>query len=213
MLSLDKITILFKKIKVDLINEGNKIYIDERVDKTVPLESHYGVSVQNSNWSYCFYEQERINRVKLSIIKSFNNQETAVNYLFLKQLNRFFMDTYIIPTRNYNVEKWDIDNVKMDMERLSIPYQYLSYEKEVYPNSIVYEQRNKLWYAGYIDKEKHKIFETKNGNEDTDWFLSLYQSDVQMLYLLDQYVTELLEKKEINSCFSNSEKLIILDYI
>jgi hypothetical protein len=213
LLTHNKITKSLKEKDIELVAQGEKIYIDNRKDHSIPLENHYGISLEKQKWSYCFYELEKRNIPKITVIKQFETKEQAENYLFLRSLNDYFMFNYVVPNRDYNLEHWSLQTILEDMKRLKIPINYFSYETNVYANSIIYKEKNGKWYAGYINKQKKQIYEMPNGNEDKDWFLSLYANDVFVLYLFDQYEEDLLAKKEINKTFTDNERLIVLNYL
>lgn len=212
MLTLNKIVKLLKEKSIKVIVTEDKIYIDNRLDESIPLENHYGISIQNGKWSYCFYVLERKNNIQTEVLKSFINKEEAENYLFFHQINKYFINNYVIASRNHEIENWTIELVRKEMERLGVPNNYLSYGSEIFSNSILYANESGKWYSGYINTNKELIYKTKYGNDEQDWFLSLYGNDVYLLYLFDIYQGELLVQKEILRPFSDEEKLIVLGY-
>lgn len=213
MLSKKNIINLLAEKNITVVEEANKIYIDPRKDHSIPLENHYGISLEQGRWSYCLYKLERKNTTEIEILKQFENRELAENYLFFKELNNYFLFETVIPNRNYDIDNWTIDTVEKDMVRLNIPLSYFSYKDHIKSNSIYFFEENDLWYHGYIDNNSKLIFQTENGLADSDWVLSLYANVVYVLYLFDLYTKELLERKIINSAFTDDEKLIVLDYI
>jgi hypothetical protein len=213
LLTHSKIANLLKEKGIELVDQDEKIYINNRKDHSIPLENHYGISLEMDKWSYCFYELEKKNISNTTIIKQFEKKEQAENYLFFKALHEYFIFTYVVPSRNYDLEHWSFQTIVDDMKRLKIPVEYFSYETNMYANSIICKEKNGKWYTGYINKHRKQIYETPNGNEDKDWFLSLYANDVYVLYLFDQYEEDLLAKKEIDEAFTDNEKLIVLDYL
>ncbi|SEO11424.1 hypothetical protein SAMN04488134_1043 [Amphibacillus marinus] len=218
MLKMDEIQNLLAEKNIKMIVSNKRIYIDDRSAQSVPLENHYGISREISKddtelkWSYCFYFRERRNTEEIRILKQFNTKEKALNYLFFKEISRYFMSEFIIPSRSYEIEHWTFEKVRRDMERLNIPAQYLSDETKVVPNSIIYQQKNNLWYTGFINDKKEKIYESPNGNGDSEWFFSLYGNDIYLFFLFDKYTEELLDRNIIEKAFSDQVKLIVLDY-
>ncbi|MGY3778095.1 hypothetical protein [Isobaculum melis] len=212
MLTLNKIVKLLNEKSIKVIVTEDKIYIDNRLDESIPIENHYGISIQDGKWSYCFYVLERKNNIQTEVLKSFINKEEAENYLFLQQINKYFINNYVIASRNHEIENWTIELVRKEMKRVGIPSNYLSYGSEIFSNSILYSNESGKWYSGYINTNNELIYKTKCGNDEQDWFLSLYGNDVYILYLFDIYQSELLDKKEVLRPFSDKEKLIVLGY-
>lgn len=206
MLKEKQIEEFLAELGIKVEKDMDKVYIDNRLDTSIPLENHYGISIEDGKWSYCFYVLERRNMPEIQIIKEFSNKEEAENYLFLKQLNSYFMEKYIVPSRDYDIENWTIETVRKDMNRLGIPQNYLSYSSERYSNSILYIKEEGLWYSGYVNSKDELMYKTSFGNDDQNWFLSLYANEIYMLYLIDKYSQKIGEK------FSDEAILIVVGY-
>lgn len=204
-----------KDLNINLIKTSDKIYVDDRNDKSIPLENHYGISKgngKNDTWNYCFYILERKNIPEIRVIKDFDSQEKAENYFFLKQLNDYFMNKYIIPNRDYTIEEWSLETVKNDMRRLGIPKKYLSYENNKNKNSIYYFKEDDLWYQGYINECGELYCRSKKGNDESSWMFSLYANRVYVLYLFDLYKKELSDRKKMDVQFSDDDIATIIGY-
>lgn len=211
-LSLNQIIKLLDIKNIKVIADEAKIYIDERLSNNIPLENHYGVSIEGGSWSYCLYLLERRNVPEIQIIKQFQFREEALNYLFLKQLNHYYMNKYVVPNRQYDEKEWNMDVVFEEAKRLSIPLNYISFEKKINANSIYFVREKELWYSGYINSKKCIIHRTQNGIDDQEWFLSLSMNKVYPLYLFDLYTKELKESGEVVQDFTDEDKLIFLGY-
>lgn len=212
MLSHENIIKLLAEKDILVVEEDNKLYVDDRKDKSIPLENHYGISIEHGKWSYCLYKLEKRNTAEIEVLKQFENKEIAENYLFFKELNNYFLFEIVIPNRNYDIDNWTIETVKEDMARLKIPQSYFSYVNKINSNSIYFFEEHGFWYQGYINNDRKLIFKTESGTSDSEWLLSLYANEVYVLYLVDLYEKELLERKIISDPFTDTEKLIVLDY-
>lgn len=212
MLSHENIIKLLAEKDILVVEEDNKLYVDDRKDKSIPLENHYGISIEHGKWSYCLYKLEKRNTAEIEVLKQFENKEIAENYLFFKELNNYFLFEIVIPNRNYDIDNWTIETVKEDMARLKIPQSYFSYVNKINSNSIYFFEEHGFWYQGYINNDRKLIFKMESDTSDSEWLLSLYANEVYVLYLVDLYEKELLERKIISSPFTDTEKLILLDY-
>ncbi|ALS02414.1 hypothetical protein ATZ33_13765 [Enterococcus silesiacus] len=212
MLSHGNIIKLLAEKDILVVEEDNKLYVDDRKDKSIPLENHYGISIEHGKWSYFLYKLEKRNTAEIEVLKQFENKEIAENYLFFKELNNYFLFEIVIPNRNYDIDNWTIETVKEDMARLKIPQSYFSYVNKINSNSIYFFEEHGFWYQGYINNDRKLIFKTEPGTSDSEWLLSLYANEVYVLYLVDLYEKELLERKIISDPFTDTEKLIVLDY-
>ena len=210
-LTLRQIVQLLMEKNIKVIEEENKIYIDPRVIPNVPIEDHEGIELIGGIWSYCKFLRERREPV-VRIIKQFSNQEEALKYLFLKQINTYFVFEYVIPNRNRSIKQWTMNIVINDMGRLKIPISYLSYEDNIHSNSILLSKENNRWFSGYINHDKELVFKTKNGTVDENWYLSLYGNVVYVLYLFDLYIEELKNRHIDIGEVTDIERLIMLGY-
>lgn len=203
---------LLKEKHIKVIDEDSKIYIDERPEPNIPMYNHNGISLIKDNWFYCHFLVERRNEEEIRIIKQFSNKNEALNYFFIKLLYRYFMDTFIIPSRNFDIKDWDIDIVLQEMKKIGIPSHYLSFGDRINSNSILFSKEGENWYSGYISKNRELIFKTLKGNDDQNWYLSLFGNRVYLLYLFDLYVDELCNRKINIGEITDQDKLILLQY-
>ncbi|MEG0672339.1 hypothetical protein [Clostridium sp.] len=210
-LEYNRITLLLAEKNIKLIEENNKIYIDPRNTTNIPLEDHEGILLIEEKWYYCKFIREKREPIN-EIMKRFSSKEEALNYLFLKQLNKYFIFENILPTRNFNIKDWDIETVIDEMNKLNIPLEYLSYKENIHGNSILFELKDSKWHSGYIDNKKEIIYENKKGIEDSNWFLSLFANKVYVLYLFDMYIQDLNSRGFNMKEITNQDKLVILGY-
>lgn len=146
MLSHENMIKLLAEKDILVVEEDNKLYVDNRKDKSIPLENHYEISIEHGKWSYCLYKLEKRNTAEIEVLKQFENKEIAENYLFFKELNNYFLFEIVIPNRNYDIDNWTIGTVKEDMARLKIPQSYFSYVNKINSNSIYFFEEHGVWY-------------------------------------------------------------------
>lgn len=211
----EQVILLLKQKDIIIREQENVVFHDNRLDMNIPLENHYGlVKSDNEQWNFCFIELERRNTPEFKIEKSFKSKEEALKFFFLNRIYRYYMDKYVIPSRDYSIKRWNINTVIETMKKNNIPLCYLSYGNINNANSIYYYCANDEWCSAYIGKSNEIIAKnTKDSHsKDKDWFFSLCLNSIYPLYLLDKYESELLKKNEISAPFSDIDRARFIGY-
>lgn len=201
-----------KNIKI--VNEGNKIFYDERIKNDIPLQNHYAILENGNKWVIGLVKVERVNIPEFTIENTFSCKEEALTYFFLFLLRKYYLNQYVYPARDRSISEWDINVILDVMKRNNIPQKYLSYNNIHNENSAYYYEHDGEWFRGYIGHSGELVAKNENGfnQEEKNWFLSLSLNDLYPLYLLDQYEQVLLEKQEIVRPFSDIERAQFLGY-
>lgn len=211
-MTVDKVVSLLDDKGIRIVVEKDKIYEDNRLDMTIPLENHYGLMERINEWDFCFIKLEKRNIPEVEILKSFTNYGEALTYFFLNRIYNFYIQKFVVPARDYNVMDWSVPILIEQLQRLGIPEKYISYGKNIHSNSIYYFEENNLWFSAYIDHDKNIVAKSNMGMEDKNWFFSLGLNDIYPLYLLDEYEKVLLENKEILEPFSEIDRGRFLEF-
>jgi len=210
-ISENQLVELLKEKGMRIIIAKDKIYHDYRIVADTPLYSYEGISLISNKWSLCIFDKERSNG-EMEVLKQFSSKEEAITYWFIRKIYRFFMDSFVIPSRNREIKNWTVNTVVEEMKRIGIPLTYLSYGDKVNKNSILFSKENDKWLSGYVNHKEELVFKTNNGTSDDNWYLSLFGNRIYTLYLFDLY-TEELNKREINiKKITDQERLILLGY-
>jgi hypothetical protein len=207
------ITILGKK-KIKITKHNNEVKHDWRDIPNIALEDYDTIVKDNNTYKFCKVRGERRDTPEVTVVRNFLSEDEAYNFFFLNRLYSFYMDKYVIPSRDYSIKHWNIDNIIETMKINSIPLHYLSYNKINNPNSIYYYIEKNEWFSGYVGKSCDIIAKYSQGTkiEEKDWFLSLCLNSIYPLYLLDIEEKELLTKKEITEPFSDEERARFIGY-
>lgn len=209
---IEQVIDLLAEKGITIVKKDNIIYHDERVDTNIPLGNYYGIIYEEDKYKYCFVQQERKNIPQISIVKVFNREDEALTFFFLNRLKSYYVNTFVIPSRDYSIENWDINMVLNIMKKNNIPLKYLSYDNIKHDNSIIYYMMNNEWYRGYIGKYGQMVAKNIKGQESKNRFFKLSLNDLYPLYLLDVYEEELLNKGRISHPFSDVDIANFIGY-
>ena len=193
-----------------IIDNGDRIYHDNRTNLQFPLESHYALIEEDLSWNFCFVMLERRSIPEIEIDKFFDTKDEAIIYFFLNRLGEFFLMEYIFPAREpFREMIWDIDEILRTMRKNNIPEKYFSYTGSVKPNSVFYYEKHGRWYREYLGKNCEVVAITNKrgiGPEEKDGFLRLSLNDISLLYYLDEYVKEKIKEGKLDRDFTDVEK-------
>jgi hypothetical protein len=201
-----------KSIKIVATNDVMKH--DWRDDLSVPLENYDAIIKQNSVYKFCKIRGERRKIPEIIVMRELSDEDEACNFFFLNRIFDYYIDKYVIPSRDYSIKHWEINTIIETMKKNNIPLHYLSYENNKKVNSIYYYMENNMWFHAFIGQTGEIIAKNPHGirEEEKDWFLSLCLNNIYPLYLLDNYEKELLEGNEISKPFSDIEKARFIGY-
>lgn len=201
---------LLKEKNIRIVDEGNTIYNDERENRNIPLDNHYGIILMDGVWKFCLIKLGRRNTPDIQVKMSFSSKSEALEHLFLSCLYQYYLMQCVVPNRGRISGKWNFKIFKLVMEKLHIPERYLCTPESSRDRSICVFKKNGKWFESYIGANKEVFdppkekFDT-DWSKDEDWFFTVLLNSVYGLYLLEKYTEELLEKKEINTPFTDNQ--------
>ena len=204
----------------------------------MPLEEHDKIILIDDKWHFC--EVQPRMEPKEKIKQTFVQKEEALEYLFLNKLFSYFMNKYVLPGRKTAPEPWDMNVLKYVMMELGIPEKYLCTMDSLEENSICVLKKDNLWFEAYvgssgkileesydkslssiglskvvlnyIDSSGKKLEIPGVGYEKENRFFRVLLNSVYCLYLLDNYMDELIERGEITTRFSETQVANFLGY-
>jgi hypothetical protein len=194
-MKLEDMIQLLEEKNIKIVVSDREIWHDERTTDYIPPYDHYAIIKENGKWCYVLSKVERVTKPETNILKEFDNEGSAIKYMFLKRLGFYFFKNVVSPQSDLSIEHWNFEIVLNELRKNDVPERYFSCNNKLNTNSIYYYYEDDLLFFGYLGHDGKLLTKSKGFSEiEMNWTINAGFDYAYLIFLLDEYEKEINER-------------------